>query len=227
MNKTKIPWADYTINPVKGLCPMACPYCYARRMYKRFKWDETIRYDETLLCYEHHPQFPDGSKVFIGSTMELFGEWVDPKWLSEIFHDCWSRYPKVTFIFLTKQPQNLIRWSPFPDNCWVGVSAISNFYLIKAMHYLNDVQASVKFISVEPFLRWHPTESMGTYAKWLKETGINWLIIGSRTQPVRHPEKAWVDEIIDAADKASIPVFVKEPMASHFNIHRQEYPLER
>lgn len=30
MQKTKIPWADYTINPVKGLCPMACSYCYAR-----------------------------------------------------------------------------------------------------------------------------------------------------------------------------------------------------
>lgn len=28
MNKTKIEWADYTINPVKGLCPMACPVCF-------------------------------------------------------------------------------------------------------------------------------------------------------------------------------------------------------
>ncbi len=36
MNHTKIEWCDYTINPVKGLCPMACKdnqdkeYCYAR-----------------------------------------------------------------------------------------------------------------------------------------------------------------------------------------------------
>ena len=46
MNKTKIPWCDYTANPVKGLCPMACSYCYARRLYKRFGWDETVRIDE-------------------------------------------------------------------------------------------------------------------------------------------------------------------------------------
>ncbi len=46
MNKTKIPWCDYTINPVKGLCPMACEYCYARKMYKRFKWNPVIRYDD-------------------------------------------------------------------------------------------------------------------------------------------------------------------------------------
>ena len=43
MNKTKRPWTDYTLNPVKGLCPMACPYCYARAMYKRFKWNPKIR----------------------------------------------------------------------------------------------------------------------------------------------------------------------------------------
>ena len=52
MNLTKIEWCDYTINPVKGLCPMACSYCYARRMYKRFKWNPEIRFlwswDESL-----------------------------------------------------------------------------------------------------------------------------------------------------------------------------------
>ena len=46
MNKTKIEWTDYTINPVKGLCPMACSYCYARAMYKRFRWNPEIRYDD-------------------------------------------------------------------------------------------------------------------------------------------------------------------------------------
>ena len=31
--------------------------------------------------------------------------------------------PQHTFLFLTKQPQNLPAWSPFPPNCWVGVTA--------------------------------------------------------------------------------------------------------
>lgn len=33
-----------------------------------------------------------------------------------------------------------------------------------------------------------------------------------------------VDEIIAAANKAGIPVFVKEPLASHYGIQRQEFP---
>lgn len=43
MNKTKIPWCDYTINPVKGLCPVDCKdnegksYCYARRLSQKMK----------------------------------------------------------------------------------------------------------------------------------------------------------------------------------------------
>ncbi len=34
----------------------------------------------------------------------------------------------------------------------------------------------------------------------------------------------WVDEIITAGDKAGIPIFVKEPLASHYAINRKEFP---
>ena len=39
MQKSKIEWCDYVANPVKGVCQDQCPYCYAKRMYKRFKWN--------------------------------------------------------------------------------------------------------------------------------------------------------------------------------------------
>ena len=83
MNKTRIDWADYTINPVKGLCPMACSYCYARRMYKRFHWDETVRFEPEQAFVDAF-NAPAGSKIFVGSTMELFGDWVKPNWLEQI-----------------------------------------------------------------------------------------------------------------------------------------------
>ena len=43
-------------------------------------------------------------------------------------------------------------------------------------------------------------------------------------KPVKHPERAWVEGIISAADKANIPVFVKEPLAFHMGIQRKEIP---
>jgi protein gp37 len=202
MTKSKIEWCDFTINPVKGLCPMACSYCYARRMYKRFKWDETIRFEP--LDYK---KFPNGSKVFVGSTMELFGDWVKPTWLEQIFEWC-RRLPNVTFIFLTKQPQNLIKWSPFPDNCWVGVSTTNSIMTEHAGYYLSEIRAKVKFVSFEP-LQSHINSS---FSHWLKDDsfdGINWVIIGQQT-PVRksaQPKIEWVREIVEAADKVGILVY--------------------
>jgi protein gp37 len=62
----------YTINPVKGLCPVGCSYCYARRMYKRFKWNPEIRYDRPLMYIEPF-NIKKPSKIFIGSTQNLKG----------------------------------------------------------------------------------------------------------------------------------------------------------
>ena len=84
--KTKTEWCDYVINPIKGLCPVDCKdnqgksYCYARRMYKRFKWNPEIRFVKERLIM---PSIP--SRFFIGSTMELFGDWIKDEWMEEIF----------------------------------------------------------------------------------------------------------------------------------------------
>lgn len=206
--KSKIEWCTHSINPVKGLCPVACPYCYARRMYKRFHWEQTIRYYPELLSPENMRKIPDGSKVFVGSTMELFGNWINEDWLGDIF-DVVVSYPKLTFIFLTKKPENLIKWSPFPANCWVGVSATNNeptgygYGLIK-------VKASVKFISFEPLLA--PIMSPGNYPESWLNAGINWLIIGQQT-PVKvstMPKIEWIKDIVDSAVLAGVPVFLKD-----------------
>ena len=215
MNKTKIPWADYTLNPVKGLCPMACPYCYARRMYKRFKWNPEIRYDPSVFLYK--PIKP--SRIFVGSTIELFHPLIHDAWREEIISIC-RRTPEHTFIFLTKQPQNLIKFSPFPENCWVGVSVTANGDMTNAYLGLSQVKAPVRFVSFEPLRGMIGMNDHVNIEAW-----VDWVIIGSQTQPTRHPQRAWVDEIITAADKANIPVFIKEPLASHYGIFREEFPL--
>ena len=226
MQKTKIPWCDYTINPVKGLCPMHCKtpdgyeYCYAageRGLYKRFGWNPEIRFDVQPLLDIERIKTP--SRVFVGSTIELFGEWVDAFWLDSIFRTVKDN-PQHTFIFLSKCPQNLIKYSPYPPNCWIGASAWDFESTAQAIYIgLARIEAKVKFISFEPLLgetRLHQAD--------LVDAGINWLIIGSQTQPVKHPRPEGVREIICAADQARIPVFVKEPLASYMNIQRREFP---
>lgn len=44
----------------------------------------------------------------------------------------------------------------------------------------------------------------------LEEAGISWVIIGSQTKPYRPPAISDVQEIVEAADKAGVAVFLKE-----------------
>ena len=218
MQPTSIEWVKspdgtqgYSANPIKGICPRDCKdnqgksYCYARRLYDRFGWDKTIRIDiEELLAIERHKK-PAG--IFLGSTFELFWGGLERFWQDSIFRTI-RNCPQHRFYLLTKEPQNLVKFSPFSENCFVGVSATNQQHSDKALQYLLNINAKIKFISYEPLLE--PIHFWGG-AFLNGKPYINWVIIGQCT-PVKQstqPKIEWVREIIEAADKAEIPVFLK------------------
>ena len=131
-------------------------------------------------------------------TMSLKG------WIFTTILQC----PQHQFLFLTKQPQNLIKFSPFPDNCFVGVTVTNEGItypdmMEEACRSLAEIKATVKYISFEPLL------SSIYKLDLLKIWGIDWVIIGQQTNPAFYPEWEWVREIIEACDRADIPVFLK------------------
>jgi protein gp37 len=168
-------------------------------MYRRFKWDPTIRFDRDALDKLKTLKKP--TRIFIGSTMELFGEWVPPDWMAEIME--WVRfYREHTFVFLTKCPWNLPRWNPWPENCFVGMSA-TNMSQIGDLQIMGDVQAKVRFVSFEPLLDYTAPDLRF----------VNWVILGPRTAPLWLPPERWVRGIEAAADQLDIPVFEKDALA--------------
>jgi protein gp37 len=218
MNRTKIEWCDYTVNPVKGKCPMACPYCYARRMYDRFHWNPDLRFEPNLML--DVARLSESSRVFVGSTMELFHDTVPQEWTAKILSLA-SRAPWLTYVFLTKCPHNLAQHSPFPKNVWVGVSMTkSGQYGAGISILMENIKAVVKFLSLEPLLGRIP----GSIPWW-----CNWVIIGQQT-PVSEktqPKVEWLKEIVDAADKAGIRVFLKNNLLPLFEVGklRHDIPL--
>ena len=117
---------------------------------------------------------------------------------------CLSR-PQHTFIFLTKRPQNLPK--KFPDNCWVGVSVTNREMLHRAKYYIESVKAKIKFISFEPLM----DDVMQFLYADLVVKNCDWIIIGARTplNKKTQPKIEWIKEIVEAADKAGIPIFLK------------------
>jgi len=151
--------------------------------------------------------------------------------MSDWMLDCWSREqteaelqmmkdnPQHRFYTLTKQPGNLIKFSPFPENCWVGVTVTNEAMFSIASNHLARINARIKFYSFEPLLKW---DFKAHWDKWnecliRRLKAVDWLVIGAQTKPYKPPKIEWVREIVEAADKAGIRIFLKDNLLELVN----------
>ena len=240
------------LNHTNGMCKGGNFPCYAYRLaHRRLKerylantnfGDLTAHYLETCNLYPHqdpfYPRFwfermqqllvrnsavcshhPKPRGVFTCDMSDLFGIGVPEEWTRQILQAIKDNaYDR--FYLLTKQPQNLISYSPFPDNCWVGVTATDSKMAWNAYAELKDISALVKYLSLEPLLGEIDTRMIANF-----KGIINWLIIGAQTNPYKPPKIEWIKEIVEAADKAGIPVFLKDNLWSLFDGSHYAVPL--
>jgi protein gp37 len=204
--KKKGDWSEESVNPIQGLCQYACPYCYARRMYTRFKWNKTVRL--ALPAFDSLPKKP--SRVFVCSTHDVMGPWIPDKWIWSIIEECRVR-AQHTFYFLTKNPQ---RYASFvwPENCWLGATAEDGQKADQRCYELSRVDCAKRFWSFEPLLG--PIVPKFQYLP-------DWLIIGGLTPKPSHAT-AWIDSICAQADMAHVPVFIKDN--ARYPRRRRKFP---
>ncbi len=161
--------------------------------------------------------------IFVCDMSDLFGIGIPEDWTNEVLNAIDMNEEHDRFYLLTKQPQNLSKFSPFPENCWVGVTATRSSMFEVATAYLAGIEASVKYVSIEPLLSWNMGPNC--MAGYLEERGINWLILGSQTKPYRPPEIELVREIVSAADLAGTPIFLKDNLSRIAGDPRQNFNL--
>ena len=178
--------------------------------------------------------------IFCCDMSDLFGIGIPEEW-TKLVLDTIKLANNHRFYLLTKQAQNLPQWSPFPDNCWMGVTATGyeSFYF-GATHYLAGIQATIKYISFEPLLEGMGKHIPGWLTACLIDAGIKWVIIGpltgtyQRLIEIAHkypnltltkskgtkwtlqPKIEWVQEIVEACDKAGVKVFLKDSLRPLF-----------
>lgn len=215
-------------NLVTGICQVEA--CWAKGIANRFSklypyGFEPHYYPEAINSPIH---LKKPSIISVGWVGDVIGYGIEHK--EDIFDTIYN-CPQHKFLFLTKNPERLPDWSPFPDNAWVGVSVTNFKALGPAMKYLSMVKASVKYLSCEPLL-----ESIlkPLYSRWpsayfgldLVEADFKrmfqWVIIGPQTNPTVYPEIEWVKEIVEACDKAGIPVFLKNKLLELVNYDSPE-----
>lgn len=153
-------------NQEAGICPV--PNCWARSITERFKsyyptgFNPTV-YPEALLS---PLRLKKPARIGVGWVGDLIG-YADPDMQMSMVDDDGEIFPtsfksalfatieaceEHSFYFLTKNPERLKLWEPFPPNCYVGVTTWNQESSDRAIKYLKDIDAKHKWLSIEPLL---------------------------------------------------------------------------
>lgn len=207
------------------ICPVS-PDCWARDTVNRFPYHYPNGFEPTFYpeAYLSPLSLKKPARIGVAFMGDLFGDWVNPDMevgpldskgrtfarmpLKDLIFTVIRGCPQHTFLFLTKCGWNLQEWSPFPDNCQVGISAVNREQFALACIYLSRIKAKVKFISQEPLYAWE-LDKTKMFLNAAKAAGITWVIIGRQTKPYRSPQVYWVKAIVEAAIELDIKVWLK------------------
>ena len=209
--QSPIEWTESTWNPVTGCTRISagCLNCYAQRMAKRLRAMGQKRYRNEfrvtlhphVLAEPYHWKKP--RIVFVNSMSDLFHEAIPFDFIQDVF-TVMRENRRHTFQILTKRSQRLAQFAPllnWSENIWMGVTVENNDY-VERVDDLRAVDATVKFLSLEPLLGPVPD---------LLLSGIDWVIVGGESGPGARPmHQRWVLDIKEQCEENGTPFFFKQ-----------------
>lgn len=209
MNKqgpNKIDWTDYTWNPIQGKCLHECEYCYMNSMWKRFTKLAENKLNESIL----NQKFPKKhSKIFVGSSTDMWGNWVDKNWIHEVFRKI-RHHKQHIYQFLTKNPERYFEFdfTEFKDFCYFGTTVDGTEKTKNNLHTLVCAcDFEKKFVSFEPLL--NDIKITQEFVENFFE--LDWIIIGADSRINAEVPYIWkAQKLIDLARLSDIPVFIKD-----------------
>lgn len=148
------------------------------------------------------------ASIFVCSMADLFGPFIPDEWIDKVFEAC-KAAPWHNYMFLTKYPQryiDLYNAGKLPrarecPNFWYGTT------ITKAGDPFFGQSVTVNtFLSIEP-ISGHLDAGLGSFG------GVRWVIVGAETGNRKGkitPERAWIENIIEAAAITHAPVLVKD-----------------
>jgi len=246
--KNKIGWCDITWNSVWG-CLNHCPYCYARKIAKRFaeqmnileiryKKKNKINNDNYIPAiigdYREYINLRNFKPTFLYSQFEkkfpkkpqriFVGSMSEiahweANWINKVIFKIFE-YPQHIFQFLTKFPDTYSKWE-FPQNCWLGVTVAGVCDL--SDYHLKFYHRYIKKENIK-FISLEPL--LGRIPLDLLQF-FNWVIIGAETGSQKGkviPKKEWIEDIVNYCKDNKIPVYLKDSLKEIYLVEIKEFP---
>ena len=207
-----IEWTEQTWNPTTGCTKISpgCKHCYAEVMARRLHAMGAGGYENNFELTMHQSrlgqplQRKKPTVYFVNSMSDLFHEDVTVAFVDRVF-DVIRATPQHTYQILTKRAERLpayFKTRSCPPNVWLGVSVEDQKYGVPRIAHLRQVDAHIRFLSVEPLL-----EDLGK----LDLTGIHWVIVGGESGHKARPmRQEWVEGVKAQADASGAAFFFKQ-----------------
>ena len=96
-------FVTHTSNPIKGLCPHECSYCYMNSIYQRYKSNKALRLDDK----EFSVSYGKGNFIFIGSSTDMFAKDIRTDWIKKVYDKC-LQYEENSYLFQSKNPSRFL-----------------------------------------------------------------------------------------------------------------------
>lgn len=212
MAESSIEWTEHTWNPVTGCTKVSpgCKHCYAETMARRLKAMGARGYERGFRLALHPDRLGQPiqrsrpTTYFVNSMSDLFHQAVPDTFIEQVLAVC-EQTPRHTYQILTKRGERLPTFfasRPVPPNVWLGVSVENRRHGLPRIDHLRQVDARVRFLSVEPLL-----EDLGP----LDLSGMHWIIVGGESGHGARPMlPAWVHGVRTQAVAQDVPFFFKQ-----------------
>lgn len=211
---SRIEWTEQTWNPTTGCTKISpgCKHCYAETMARRLKamgvkgYESGFKLSILLERLDEPLKRRKPTTYFVNSMSDLFHNDIPFEFLDQVF-DVIRRTPQHTYQILTKRAARMRKYFVpgeriVPGNVWLGTSVENQKYGLPRIDELREIEASIRFLSVEPLL-----EDLGR----IDLTGIHWVIVGGESGPKARPMKPeWVARIKEQCEEAGVAFFFKQ-----------------
>lgn len=233
MSSTKIPWADFTINPWVGCtkCRAGCLNCYAERLAYRLaamgqenyatvldghKWNGKIAYQMEQLEKLKHWHKP--RRVFVGSMTDIFHEKVPFVKIGHVLERMYYQNHH-TYLIATKRPSRALEFAKWfagdkfglkwADHIHLLISCSTQKDLDEMAPVLFQIPAAVRGVSFEPLIE--DIKCDWSFRGTLMNDTPDWVVVGCESGPHRRPcNIEWVRSIVRQGKEAGVAVYVKQ-----------------
>ena len=211
-----IEWTDATWNPVRGCTKVSpgCKFCYAETFAERFRGVPGHPFEQGFDLrlvpdkLEQPLRWKRPRKIFVNSMSDLFHEDIPVVYIARV-GDVMHRASWHLFQVLTKRHTRMgsllsgdLRPMADLPNVAYGVSVEDQRYGLPRLQELQQTQARIRFLSIEPLL-----EDLGT----IDLQGIDWVIVGGESGARARPMlRSWVVNIRRQCREQRVPFFFKQ-----------------